>query len=79
MIYVKCKYQFGHSLTRSHYFTDTVDNHIENVYGNVELGAQELVKGSNYQSKFRRKVYLLLLLAIIVVIVLIIILVTKLS
>ncbi|XP_035727598.1 t-SNARE domain-containing protein 1-like [Vespa mandarinia] len=58
---------------------NTVDNHIENVYGNVELGAQELVKGSNYQSKFRRKVYLLLLLAIIVVIVLIIILVTKLS
>ncbi|XP_043682141.1 syntaxin-12 [Vespula pensylvanica] len=58
---------------------NTVDNHIENIYGNVELGAQELVKGSNYQSKFRRKVYLLLLLAIIVVIVLIIILVTKLS
>lgn len=58
---------------------NTIDNHIENVYGNVELGAQELVKGSNYQSKFRRKVYLLLLLAIIAVIVLTIILVTKLS
>ncbi|XP_032682150.1 syntaxin-12 isoform X2 [Odontomachus brunneus] len=58
---------------------DTIDNHIENVHGNVELGAQELVKGSNYQSKFRRKVYILMLLAIIVVIVLIVILVTKLS
>ncbi|XP_043488981.1 syntaxin-12 [Polistes fuscatus] len=58
---------------------NTVDNHIENIYGNVELGAQELIKGSNYQSKFRRKVYLFLLLAIIVAIVVIIILVTKLS
>ncbi|XP_014468419.1 PREDICTED: syntaxin-12 isoform X2 [Dinoponera quadriceps] len=58
---------------------DTIDNHIENMHGNVELGAQELAKGSNYQSKFRRKVYILMLLAIIVVIVLIVILVTKLS
>ncbi|KAI4500441.1 hypothetical protein M0802_004403, partial [Mischocyttarus mexicanus] len=59
--------------------TNTIDNHIENIYGNVELGAQELIKGSNYQNKFRRKVYLLLLLVIIVAIVVIIILVTKLS
>ncbi|KAM0725010.1 Syntaxin-12 [Formica fusca] len=58
---------------------DTIDNHIENIHGNVELGAQELVKGSNYQSKFRRKVYILLLLAIIVAIVLTVILVIKLS
>ncbi|XP_036146088.1 syntaxin-12 [Monomorium pharaonis] len=58
---------------------DTIDNHIENVHGNVELGAQELEKGSNYQSKFRRKVYILLLLAIIVAIVLTVILVIKLS
>ncbi|XP_076665596.1 syntaxin 13 isoform X2 [Andrena cerasifolii] len=58
---------------------NTIDNHIENIHGNVELGAQELIKGSNYQSKYRRKVYILLLLAIIVVVILIIILVTKLS
>ncbi|KYM98304.1 Syntaxin-12 [Cyphomyrmex costatus] len=60
-------------------FLDTIDNHIENIHGNVELGAQELEKGSNYQSKFRRKVYILLLLAIIVAIVLTVILVIKLS
>lgn len=59
--------------------TDTVDNHIENVHENVELGAQELIKGTNYQSKYRRKVFILLLLAIIVVVILIIVLVTKLS
>ncbi|KAL6257171.1 hypothetical protein P5V15_012101 [Pogonomyrmex californicus] len=58
---------------------DTIDNHIENIHGNVELGAQELEKGSNYQSKFRRKIYILLLLAFIVAIVLIVILVIKLS
>ncbi|KZC03865.1 PREDICTED: syntaxin-12 [Dufourea novaeangliae] len=58
---------------------NTIDNNIENVHANVEMGAQELIKGSNYQSKYRRKVYILLLLAIIVVVILIIILVTKLS
>ncbi|XP_076302507.1 syntaxin-12-like [Lasioglossum baleicum] len=58
---------------------NTVDNHIENVHENVELGAQELIKGTNYQSKYRRKVFILLLLAIIVVVILIIVLVTKLS
>ncbi|XP_003703289.1 syntaxin 13 [Megachile rotundata] len=58
---------------------NTIDNAVENIHGNVELGTQELIKGSNYQSKYRRKVYVLLLLAIIVVVILIIILVTKLS
>lgn len=58
---------------------DTIENQIEDVHANVELGAQELVKGSNYLSKYRRKVFVLLLLAIIVVVILIIILVTKLS
>ncbi|XP_017766111.1 PREDICTED: syntaxin-12 [Eufriesea mexicana] len=58
---------------------NTIDNSIENVHGNVELGAQDLIKGNNYQSKYRRKVFILLLLAIIVVVILIIVLVTKLS
>ncbi|XP_066592834.1 syntaxin-12 [Prorops nasuta] len=58
---------------------NSIENQIENVQGNVEMGAQELIKGSNYQSKFRRKIFILLLLAIIVVIVLVVILVTKLS
>jgi len=68
-----------HLTKANDYLVDTIDNHIENIHGNVELGAQELVKGSNYQSKFRRKVYILLLLAIIVAIVLTVILVIKLS
>ncbi|KOC66249.1 t-SNARE domain-containing protein 1 [Habropoda laboriosa] len=55
------------------------ENNIENVHANVELGRQELIKASNYESKYRRKIYILLLLAIIVVVILIIVLVTKLS
>ncbi|XP_076748994.1 syntaxin 13 [Xylocopa sonorina] len=58
---------------------NTIDNHMENVHGNVELGAQELVKGSNYESKYRRKLLVLLLLVMIVVGVLITILVSRLS
>ncbi|XP_012267800.2 t-SNARE domain-containing protein 1 [Athalia rosae] len=58
---------------------NTIENSIENVHGNVELGAQELVKANSYQSKFRRKVCFLLLLAVIAVVILTIILVTKLS
>ncbi|XP_015111532.1 syntaxin-7 [Diachasma alloeum] len=58
---------------------DTIENNIENVHGNAELGAQELVKASNYQSKFRRKICILLIIAVIVLIILTIILVTKLS
>ncbi|XP_076295012.1 syntaxin 13 isoform X3 [Lasioglossum baleicum] len=58
---------------------NTIENNIENTHGNVELGTQELVKGSSYLRKYRRKVFLLLLFAIIVVVILIIVLVTKLS
>lgn len=58
---------------------NTIENSIENVHGNVELGAQELVKANSYQSKFRRKVCFLLLLAIVAAVILIVILVTKLS
>lgn len=61
------------------YISDTIENSIENVHGNVELGAQELVKASSYQSKFRRKVCFLLILAIVAAVILTIILVTKLS
>ncbi|XP_043268589.1 syntaxin-7 [Venturia canescens] len=58
---------------------DTIENSIENVHGNVEAGAQELVKASNYQSQYRRKVCILLFIAVIIVIILTIVLVTKLS
>ncbi|KAH0554690.1 syntaxin-12 [Cotesia glomerata] len=58
---------------------DTIENSIENVHGNVGLGAQELSRASSYQNKYRKKVFFVLLLAIIVVIILIVILVTKYS
>ncbi|XP_076647341.1 syntaxin 13 isoform X2 [Halictus rubicundus] len=58
---------------------NTIENNVETTHANVELGGQELAKGSNYLRKYRRKVFMLLLVAIIVVVVLIIILVTKLS
>ncbi|XP_044011603.1 syntaxin-12 [Aphidius gifuensis] len=56
---------------------DTIENNIENVHGDVELGAQELIKASNYQTKFRRKICYILLVAVIVILILIISLVTK--
>ncbi|XP_012279652.1 syntaxin-12 [Orussus abietinus] len=56
---------------------NTIENSIENVHGNVELGAQELVKASNYQSKFRRKICLILLLVIVSVVVLTIVIVLR--
>ncbi|CAD6202694.1 GSCOCG00009720001-RA-CDS [Cotesia congregata] len=62
-----------------HYLTHTIENSIENVHGNVGLGAQELSRASSYQNKYRKKVFFILLLAIIVVIILIVILVTKYS
>jgi len=34
----------------------------------VKLKAQELVKGSNYQSKFHRKIYILLLAMIVAIV-----------
>ncbi|CAK9804626.1 STX12 [Anthophora plagiata] len=58
---------------------NTTENNIENVHANVEVGTQEVIKASNYLSKYRRKLYILLLLAIVVVVILIIVLVTKLS
>lgn len=56
---------------------DTIENNIENVHGDVELGAQELIKASNYQTKFRRKICYILIVAVIVILILIISLVTK--
>ena len=51
--------------------TDSIENNIENTQGRVELGTQELIKASNYQSKFRRKLCILLTIVIIFVIILI--------
>ncbi|XP_057341360.1 syntaxin-7 [Microplitis mediator] len=58
---------------------DTIENSIENVYGNVGLGAQELSRASGYQNKYRKKLLFILLLALVIVIILIVVLVTKYS
>ncbi|XP_008203602.2 syntaxin-7 [Nasonia vitripennis] len=54
---------------------NSIENNIENVHGLVEGGAQELIKASNYQNKFRRKVCILLIIATAFVIILILIIV----
>ncbi|KAK0162718.1 hypothetical protein PV327_006473 [Microctonus hyperodae] len=71
--------EFGVLVHQQGDMIDTIENSIENVHGNVELGAQELVKASNYQNKFRRKICILLVIAVAIAIILIVILVTKLS
>lgn len=52
------------------YFSDSIENNIENAHGQVAMGNQELLKASNYQSKFRRKMCILLLIAVVFVIIL---------
>ncbi|KAL7303000.1 syntaxin-7 [Trichogramma pretiosum] len=54
---------------------NSIENNIENAHGHVELGAQELIKASNYQNKFRRKICILLVVAITFVIILILVIV----
>ena len=49
---------------------DSIEDNVENVHGNVELGRQELQKAAGYQSKYRRKLFCLLMTAIIVATVL---------
>lgn len=47
-------------------FTDTIENSIDNVGGDVEAGRSELIKAAEYQAKYRRKVIILLLIAVII-------------
>ncbi|XP_026288424.1 syntaxin-7 [Frankliniella occidentalis] len=48
----------------------SIEDNIENVHGNVELGRQELQKAAGYQNKYRRKILCLLVTAIIIATVL---------
>lgn len=48
----------------------SIEDGIENVHGNVELGRQELDKAAGYQSKYRRKLFCLLVTASVVLTVL---------
>lgn len=45
---------------------DTIENRIENVAGNVENGASELVKAAQSQASYRKKVLILLIIAVII-------------
>ncbi|KAF5281980.1 hypothetical protein FQA39_LY00504 [Lamprigera yunnana] len=58
---------------------DTIENSIERATGHVEEGTEELLKASRYQSRYRKKLWILAILAIIVISVLIGILVPTLK
>lgn len=58
---------------------NSIENNIENVHGNVELGQQELQKASEYQIKHRKKMCFLIAVAVIIGIVLTIIIVVELK
>nr|CAD7440466.1 unnamed protein product [Timema bartmani]CAD7453996.1 unnamed protein product [Timema tahoe] len=58
---------------------NSIENNIESVHSNVELGADQLQIASQYQNKYRRKLCILAALAAIVGIALVIILVTQLK
>lgn len=54
-----------------HEYVDTIENSIDRATGHVEDGAQELLKASRYQTRYRRKLCILVIIAIVVVSVLI--------
>ncbi|KAJ9586832.1 hypothetical protein L9F63_019574 [Diploptera punctata] len=58
---------------------NSIENNIENVHGNVELGQQELQKAAEYQVSHRKKLCILIAIAVIVGIILTIIIVTQLK
>lgn len=60
-------------------FLDTIENSIDHAAGNVEEGAEQLIKASQYQTRHRKRVFCLMLIALVVAVVLIIVLVTELK
>lgn len=58
---------------------NSIENNIENVHGNVELGQQELQKAAEYQIKHRKKMLFLVAVAVIIGIILTVIIVTQLK
>jgi t-SNARE complex subunit (syntaxin) len=58
---------------------NSIENNIENVHGNVELGQQELQKAADYQIKHRKKMLFLIAVAVIIGIILTVIIVTQLK
>ncbi|KDR23848.1 syntaxin-12 [Zootermopsis nevadensis] len=59
---------------------NSIENNIENVHGNVELGQQELQKASEYQMAHRKKMCFLVAVALVIGIILtVVIVVTQLK
>lgn len=60
---------------------NSIENNIENVHGNVELGQQELQKASEYQISHRKKMCFLIAVAVAVIIgiILTVIIITQLK
>lgn len=58
---------------------DTIENTIEYTVSNVESGASELAKASEYQNRYRRKVLILLIIAVILGVIVTGIIVSKLK
>ncbi|CAG9854650.1 unnamed protein product [Phyllotreta striolata] len=56
---------------------DTIENSIDHAAGNVEEGAEHLVKASRYQTRYRKKLFILVGIAAVIAIILIIILVVQ--
>lgn len=56
---------------------DTIENSIDHAVGNVEEGAEQLIKASRYQNRYRRKVVYLALIGLIIAAILIGILVSS--
>lgn len=60
-------------------FADTIENSIDHAAGNVEEGTEQLIKASNYQNKYRKKLLILVAIAVIIVTILIAVLITELK
>ncbi|KAF7286538.1 syntaxin 13 [Rhynchophorus ferrugineus] len=56
---------------------DTLENNIDHAVGNIEEGAEQLIKASTYQNRSRMKLFVLVLIGIIIVSILIAIIVTS--
>lgn len=56
---------------------DTIENTIDYATGNVEEGTSQLLKASQYQNKYRRKLLILILIATVIIVILAAILIAE--
>ncbi|CAH1993993.1 unnamed protein product [Acanthoscelides obtectus] len=58
---------------------DTIENSIDHAVGNVEEGTEELVKASQYQRKYRKRLFILICVGLVIASILVGILVSELK